>query len=51
MVTGNYFELGTLDAPPGLGQEAVGNEAVMEYIVILEPFGPFPLKIKGSFSN
>jgi hypothetical protein len=51
MVAGDHFKLRTSDAPPGIGQYTIGNESVVEDIVILETFRPFPLKIKGSLSD
>jgi len=51
VVAGNHFEPWTLDAPPGLGQDAIRQEPVMKDVVILETFCPFPLKIKGSLRD
>src|SRR6266478_4601167 len=51
MVSGHDFEGGPFQPPPGARQRAIGQEAIMEHVVILEALSPFALKIKWILSS
>jgi hypothetical protein len=45
VILGDDVKLRTLQPPPRAGDRAVGQKAVIEHVVILEPFCPTPVKI------